>query len=443
MFQIFRYTPLTFFAQSFWRDEAFTYLLAQNSIINILVYTAKDYNPPLYYLIMHIWMFIFGHSEIAMRSVSLICYWATLYVAYLFMTECMGISMKKALMYLALFFFNPILIYYAYEARMYTMFAFMSTLSFYAFYKNDRKLYLWSTIAGLYTHYFMIFVLVCQLLHLMVFHRKKPDLKVRLNYITVAFAAFIPWILFVLFQAEGYKEHFWIDPPALKTILYVPAQMYTGYELGDRFLAIAKTQTAPFLIALSTVLLLTIIYGLINVIKHGTEKQKSVFAFLAIWALVPSFGLFLMSLYKPLFLTRYIIFASVGLLLLVVYSLQTMRRQYALIVFGVLIIMTLYYQKLQIKHYAKDNLAATIAEMKSIANKNDVLYVTDVLQFHVAQYYFDKDKVYIFNKSYNEIPRYVGKILIPADRTTTQLPIYPVKAFVLYEDGHYDIRSGY
>lgn len=81
---LFTKTPLLFFAQSFWRDEAFTYFLAKENVFKITSLTAKDFNPPLYYLIIHFWMKIFGTSEITLRLFSLIFFWATIYVGFFF-----------------------------------------------------------------------------------------------------------------------------------------------------------------------------------------------------------------------------------------------------------------------------------------------------------------------------------------------------------------------
>ena len=55
----FSHTPFLYFVQSFWRDEAFSVLLAMKSVPNLLYNTAQDYNPPLYYLLLHtIFLFI-------------------------------------------------------------------------------------------------------------------------------------------------------------------------------------------------------------------------------------------------------------------------------------------------------------------------------------------------------------------------------------------------
>ncbi|PIW73452.1 hypothetical protein CO005_01355, partial [Candidatus Roizmanbacteria bacterium CG_4_8_14_3_um_filter_34_9] len=64
---LFTKTPLFFLTQPFWRDEAFSYFMAKKNIFEMLLLTAKDFNPPLYYFILHFWMNIFGSSEIALR----------------------------------------------------------------------------------------------------------------------------------------------------------------------------------------------------------------------------------------------------------------------------------------------------------------------------------------------------------------------------------------
>ena len=75
--------------------------------------------------------------------------------------------------------------------------------------------------------------------------------------------------------------------------------------------------------------------------------------------------------------------------------------------------------------------------------QGDVLYVTNELNFHPAQYYLDEGRVFIFGKSYEDIPQFVGKVLIPEEKIAASLPIYPRKAFILKDDLTYDIQATY
>lgn len=437
---LFERTPIKFFAQSFWRDEAFTYLLSKQSIISMLVYTAKDYNPPLYYLIVHFWMMIFGSSEIALRLFSLISYCGIIYVAHLILINILEIPTRRSYVYLLVFFCNPALVYYAYEARMYTMFAFLATASFYTLYTKNRKWYLITTTLGLYSHYFMVLVVASQWLYIILTSLKSKDLMARLKDMTIPFLLFAPWVLFVIFQFQGYSKGFWIMPPKLSDILYVPASLYTAYEVVYGFFPLNKAGYAPFVIALSAVITGIVAFGITKAMKDRTKTKKAAFMFIC-WSLVPGLLMFIVSFYKPLFLPRYLLFTTPGLLLLILYAIDRMPRAAGLIVMTVLLGMTLYFQQMQIKHYTKADLGRTIREIRAMASKNDVIYVTDELRFQVAQYYFGDDHVYIYNKKYEDIPWYIGKVLIPQNRVTTSLPIFPVKAFILTDDTHYEIRS--
>src|SRR3990167_6624100 len=149
-------TPLAYFIQSFWRDEAFSYLLAKNGFLKILWLTARDFNPPLYYLILNAWMKIFGSSEIAIRSMSLVAFGLIFYIFVEFLQNVLRVKKSRIVLYSLLFFSNPILNYYAFEGRMYSLFALFASLSFYFLYKRKVGKYVIVTTLGLYTHYFMV-----------------------------------------------------------------------------------------------------------------------------------------------------------------------------------------------------------------------------------------------------------------------------------------------
>src|SRR3989338_7590890 len=139
---LFTHTPLKFFVQSFWRDEAFSYIMAHQNIVDILYHTAEDFNPPLYYVLLSLWMTIFGHSEIALRTLSLLFFWATIYISFDFMHDVLNISYKRAVVYMFLMIINPVLLYYGLEARMYIMLGFFAALSYYALHTNRKRLHL-------------------------------------------------------------------------------------------------------------------------------------------------------------------------------------------------------------------------------------------------------------------------------------------------------------
>lgn len=432
---LFTKTPLTFLTQSLWRDEAFSYLLAKKDIFQIVLLSAKDFNPPFYFLLLHFWMKIFGGLEISLRVFSLLFFWATLYVCFHFLQDILKLNLKKSLIYLLLLFINPLLGYFAFEARMYSLLAFFATLSYYSFYKKNFKLYAISTILGLYTHYFMIFVVASQFVFLYLTSQRKRDYQRIKKIIFKPLIVFLPWFIFVLIQRQFFTSPFWIERINLKTFINLLGIIYTGYDPSFSFY---KDKIAK----ISLVLIIFIILWLKSK-KLAIEEDKKMFIYLSLWSIgIPIFVAFI-SLFKPVFLPRYLLFSTVGLVLLLVFMLERLNRWIKLIVIITLIAIPLDFQKLQIRQRQKADLRKAVREIKSLAKKDDFLYVTSELDFFVAQYYFDENKVFIYNKSYEEIPDYVGKVLILKDKIAPSLPFYPKKAFVLKSNGSYDIQALY
>ena len=431
---LFTKTPLSFFIQSFWRDEAFTYLLAKRNISEIIALTAKDYNPPLYYILLHLWMRLFGGSEIAVRTLSLIFALAGIYVCFLFMTNVLRIKKSRSYFYLTLFIINPAINYYAFEGRMYTMFAFLACLSFYFYFRGRKKSYLFATILGLYTHYFMIFVIAAQIIS-DVFQRIDWQSRLKKNYLPVLIA-FLPWAVYAVSQKTFLNGYFWIMSMPFKNIIGVPAVIYSGYE--DKFDVYKNS-----LIGLSIIIFLIVGLGFLAGLIRKRRYPKRVFILLLSWSLFIPLIIFIVSFIKPIFLPRYLISSTIGLILLLIFILESLKVKLKNFFLALIFIFTLNYNQLQIKERKKENLKRVIGEIKMMAKPEDRLYVTSELNFHPAEYYFDENRVYIFGKPYVEIPLYVGKILIPKDKVVNTLPAYPRKAFILKDDLTYDIQAVY
>ena len=433
---LFTKTPLLFLTQSLWRDEAFSYFMAKKNIVEMISLTAKDFNPPLYYFILHYWMKIFGGSEIALRSLSIIFFWATIYVAFLFLNKIFKMKERKAFFYLILFIINPLLLYYAFEARMYSMLAFFASLSYYAFYRKNNQLYLFSTIAGLFTHYFMLLVVFSQLFFLIINKINIGYVKKKVIYTSLLI--FSPWMLF-FFSQNSLSGSFWLNKPHLKDIFALLGIIYTGNEAAFYPSGlIVKIQNN--VMYFSVVLAIIIVIGIYQYIKKLSKKDQLNFQLLFIWGVGISLIVGLISFIKPLYFPRYLIFTTVGFLLLIIFIMEKINIYLRAILFAVLIVLTFSYQKSQLEYREKIDLRKALREIQVIANKKDLIYTND-LDFFTVQYYLNKNKVYIYGKSYKDIPAYNGKILILEERIASNLPFYPQKAFILNPNGQYTIQA--
>lgn len=429
--KLFSETPLYFLVQSFWRDEAFSYLLAQKNIIDILITTARDYNPPFYYIILHSWMKIFGSSEISIRSLSILFFGLTLYVIFLFLTNIFKIKSNFFLItYLILFIINPLLNYYAFEGRMYSLFAFLSILSFYSLIRKNKKIYLLSTIMGLYTHYFMIFVLLIQYL----IFKSKIQIK--------AFFCFIPWLLILLtFNQNFISDSFWIEKISAVDFINFIGMIYTGYENNFNFF---KNITL-----LSIFLIFIILFNLIFSIKVKkilkNKNNKKILSMLIFSSIIIPLAILSFSFIKPIFLPRYLIFSTLGLILLIIFIIENHPKYFKLLILLIIFLITLRYNQLQIKERRKENIKKTIYEIEKLMTDKDVLYVINELDFFTVKYYLREKnkKVYIWNKDYEKLPNYIGKSLIKEEDIAYDIPIYPSKAFIIKSFDNYIIQSTY
>ncbi len=297
---LFRATPLSFFVQDFWRDEAFTVILAKKNLLQMILLTSKDFNPPLYYGLVHFWIKIFGQSEVAVRSISFLFYVGTVLGIFLIMEHVFKWSEKKAHWSILIFLFNPLVLYNAFEARMYTMLAFFATFSWYYLATQKPKKYLLFTILGLYTHYFMLLVLASQIFYIFTSQLLKKAVKVR-DYKEVGIAALslAPWLIFVAVMHRGAADQFWILPPQFNTYNHMPTLLYTGYEFGFKFFD-------KYLWPLTILLNIIPLYGL-YLLRTQKKIDRDKYVLLSAWTYIPVFIVFGLSFVKPLFLPRYLI----------------------------------------------------------------------------------------------------------------------------------------
>lgn len=478
---LFTKTPLSFFIQNLWRDEAYSYLLAEKPIGEIIKLTVSDFSPPLYFILLHFWMNVFGTTEVMLRSLSFIFYAGLLYVIYLILTDIFTFSKIKSILYLLVFILNPFLTFYAFEARMYMLVTFFIALSYYAFWSKKKKLYILSMACALYSHYFAAFILIAHFLEILLFNytfsanfkpfklhifHKKDTLT--LKPLIFAGLLFVPWFLFFVTSRNVSDGSFWIIEPPTKDFWYVPFVLFTGYErvFGEYYHGKAGYTPfhtdllkllyviilSPFLIYIGSIILKSSqkkyvkssIFENISILVQNAYhfiKTHRILTSLVMWAFMTPYLLFFLSfVMQPYYLPRYFIFATVGFLLLLIYAFDHLIQYKKHIVFklaGVALFLFLlfYTQKfntLNLKYRSKRNVSRMAQEIKGLMHDSDYAYVTSELDYHLYQYYISEDKIKIYGKTYEEIPQFVGKVLIPQESIATQYPIYPQRAFVIY-----------
>ena len=125
--------------QSLWLDEGVTANVVKTFDFLSIVknFSPFDFHPPLYYLFLKFWTNIFGYLEISLRFPSIIFSLLSGFVVYKIGSL---LADKKLGFWAALFFlFNPLIVYYSQEARMYMIVTFFITSSLYYFLKIQKS----------------------------------------------------------------------------------------------------------------------------------------------------------------------------------------------------------------------------------------------------------------------------------------------------------------
>ncbi len=302
-------------AFSFWTDEGLTPLRSGYPIAEILSNriviqegVTKDTHPAFYYLLIHFTRGLFGESDFAFRYPSLLA--GVLLVPLLFQfgrrLGGVGVGLLAALLVAV----NPLQIYYANEARMYTILVLLAAAASYVLWRAlqggalRRCLLLYMLLAGLafYTHYTAVFFIAAQGLFWVWLLWRQGYKKLLLGTAVVAMLLAIPVIPFTIPRLFSGAEanYYYVSPRVmLQDVLHF-------FGLG------MTTDFEQWSIKLLDVLLLAL--GLVGVWAARTWLKR---AFLLTYLLAVVFGLMAGSLLKPMYQgVRHIMVGSPAFLLL-------------------------------------------------------------------------------------------------------------------------------
>ncbi len=426
------HSPLLYLTQGIWRDEAFSLLLAQRPISSFI--TSISFEPPLYYVFLHIWMKLFGTGEIAARSLSLVGF-SLATVLVIFWAE--RIFKKHWLSWFlpVFFFFNPMLLYYAFEIRAYGWYMFFAVASMFTYMERKYPWHILATTLGMYTHAYMAFIPLVQGIHYLTYrskHSQKWTIRSvladpMLRSFATVFVAFIPWMTKAVIDLHRLK-YSWYFPVDMQLIKSVLGNVFIGYEGTPWYL---WQHTAR----LSLILLVISISTLIPL----KTRERNAFFFLMVF--LPLIIILGVSLIKPLFVMRYVIFASIALIFLIVLAIEQIKNTHlqkgaATVALLFVLGFNLWYAPLRPKGTMRD----TLAQINAMATERDVIMTDSPLILFEAMYYnTTASGVYWYNPQREAFPWYIGDIIMSASNIAYDLPPYPIRAFIIHQDGTYDI----
>lgn len=276
--------------QTLWLDEATSVLVARDfSFAEIITrFSPGDFHPPLYYFLLKVWIFAFGASEVAARSLSVTLGSATIPLVFLTGRKLLN---KGTGLVAALFFATaPLHIYYSQEARMYAMATFFVTLFVWFFLLTlDKRagLSVWMGffIAGVlafYTHYLTLTLLFVVALYLFLHRRYLGEKLIGWFSVFLLFIfCFFPWLPVFSQQFQNaslakINTPLWwevLGRTGVKELALVPIKFLIGRVSSYNKVFYALSVSFP--LALSTILF----------IRSIPTAKKTLFVWL--WLFVP------------------------------------------------------------------------------------------------------------------------------------------------------------
>ena len=302
--------------QSVWFDEAYSIMVAKRSASEIIRLSALDTHPPLYYLVLKIWANVFGWSELALRSLSVIFYGASIAVAGCFIKK--HFNARAAIYVLTMLLLAPLLMRYGFEVRMYAMASLIGVAA--------TAMLVRAHSSKRWTDWLIYGVLVALGMY-------------TLYYLALLWLAHLAWLVAMdagRLRKSLWKECRWIGAYAFSLLLFLPWLSSFLKQVGNGALApIGQPMNLEQLVGvisfntiyqplwqlgvIASVLVVGVIFlaaRAINKSLHIKKINRGILLLLVCYIVVPIAVLMLISLVKSMYVERYLAHVAIGLAML-------------------------------------------------------------------------------------------------------------------------------
>jgi mannosyltransferase len=391
------YVPLFLFLTGFiWKlffinhrdiclDEPYTIFNAQRSIVEILKIPAEgEPNPPLFMLLLHFWIKLFGIDALSVRFLPLLFNAVT--IVFLYFTGKRFLSFWAGLVASGLFIFSTYHFFHGLEARTYSFFSMATAASLYYYLDYVRDFKSRKALAGLilsnillvYSHYFGWFVVFSQFLTSFIYIR---NMKMFFRFMIPPLATvvgFSPMIPVILRQFEYSGKGTWLNPPQ-------------AYEYMDQIYHFLNNKEIfrEVLYIMAIGLVLTIF----SIVRKKWKGFNPVIAVLFVWWIVPYSIMFLVSSEMPMFNSRYILFNTIGLYLFIGAIISFLYRDFKYLepLAGMIILMFMSsHLKILPDDFGHREWKKSVDFVKSNENQECMIVLSPKWSDYMFAYHYDR-----------------------------------------------------
>jgi uncharacterized membrane protein len=425
-------------SKGLWLDEAFSVWLGNQSLGELFGWLVRvDQHPPLYYTLLHFWIGLFGDSAFAVRMLSALVGTLTIPVIYLLGKRLLGVS--GGLLAAAVLTVSPFHVRFAQETRMYTLLTLNAALALLclAILLTDPRATLdplgaqlgryWRTrraaarlplsgartdlawlglivftAATVLSHNTAILFPVATNLFVLgfIFWRRRfppspvdgagfqpvpddlddtylrpPSLRNWLLAQAGTFLLWSPWLVAFVIQATGVYQEFWIGKPTLETVAATIGVFFSAH------LPLRVAFVAPVTLIFAALLVLGALH---------LRRAPATLAFLVVLIATPFVGELLVSLQRPIFYDRTLIWTTIPIFLLLAAGLLRLRHApYVLATLGVIVAINAVSLREYYAHFEKEQWREAAAYVAENVHDDDLLIFNATWVQIPFDYYFD------------------------------------------------------
>ena len=367
-------------------DEAQSIWQTSHSLAGTLEIVAQDVHMPMYHVLLHYWMIVFGTGVEAVRSMSLVFFVACIPALYLLARTIL--NRGWSLVVVTLFALSPFMNWYGSEARMYTLLTFFALLSQYFYVRILQGKQGWggyavTAIIGVYSHYFFMFTLAAQAIFYL-FNRKKFKPGSLKRFILTAVGVVLsvaPWIYYFISEGAANNTRPMLPTPSTVDFFNVFSQFLFGFQTDAVNTVILSSWPILVILAFFTV-------------KRRLKIDSTVFYLLAAGLLPIVLAYVLSFIVSPFFLGRYMVPAVAPLYLVAIWLVSQYPKKLAFTVVGIWFVITgvmFYVQMSSPLNPVREDYKSAAEYVQQNSSFNDVIVLTSPFTVYPFEYYYKGD----------------------------------------------------
>ncbi|GAB4149041.1 MAG: hypothetical protein OHK0017_12410 [Patescibacteria group bacterium] len=370
-------------------DESQSLWQVSHTPSKILEIVSSDVHVPLYHLLLHYWVLVFGFSVESARSMSLLFAIFSIPAMYLLGWQAFGRKIP-ALFSVFLLSISPIFNWYGSEIRMYSLLVLISILNQFFYLRIYRKPSNWAwlgfaltSLLGIYTHYFFWLLVGVNALFFILNLEKFGGLKSFQKYCLLGLGlilSFTPWIYLLLSNGTASNTKPNLIQPTSVDIFNLYSQFLFGF-INESFNSL--------IVSMWPVVIL-VVFLLLQ--RKRVNSLKAEFKYFMAVIAVPTALAYLISLaYRPVFLSRYLILVVPSLLLTISYTLFTFRSRIGdFLKLGLLVIILFGFFEQTVNAYSpvKEDYIQVVTYLEMKVTTNQVIAITAPFTIYPFEYYY-------------------------------------------------------